>query len=144
MLLLSLALVLAARANATSDCGAALQLQDTVRSSLRSEDTAQSVRDLVAEHKAISAGNREAMQKLQDAMTEHRTFTEKAAAEQKSAAEKAVAEQRYIALSATAEMRIYLLLAVPACFGLAYFLAFYPQRAVAILRAYIGPQQPPP
>ena len=79
------------------------------------------------------------------AVAEQKSALEKAVAEQKSAAEKAVAEQRYIALSATAEiLRIYLLFAIPACFGLAYFLAFYPQRAVAILRAYIGPQQPPP
>ena len=54
-------LALAALANTASECASALQLQDTVRSSLRSQETAASMRDLVAD-------NRAALHQLKDAI----------------------------------------------------------------------------
>ena len=155
-LLLVLFLSHAAAANttdATSEgCASALQMQDTVRSSLRSEDTARALRDLMAE-------NRVALQQLKDAIDGRGSIAEKstealARATEKSAEAQARATEKstekFSALEkAIGELKTYGAILVLGIFvPSVWFIVSFPQRAISMLRAYIGQgvggQHPPP
>jgi len=149
------------RANATrdamSDCASSLQLQDTVRSSLRSENNAQALHKLVEDHRADAVGTQLILQQLRTlvekvameqqttaaeqkstaamVVAEQRSTAAMAVAEQRSTAAMAVAEQRSIATMATFEMRIYLGAMVTLLLTASAFFFYYPQRAVAVLKA---------
>jgi hypothetical protein len=175
-----------------TDCVSSLQLQDTVRSSLRSEENAQALHRLVADHRADAAGTLLMLQQLRSFMetsaAEQRTALEKAVAEQKSTAATAAAEQKSAAATAAAEQkaaaataaaeqkaalvmavveqqntagkiaaeqktattmatletRVYLGILCAWLLAASAFLFYSPLRAVAMLRAYIGPQHAPP
>ena len=174
-----------------SDCASSLQLQDTVRSSLRSEDNAQALHRLVADHRENAAGTllmlqqlrsfmetavaeqRKAMEKavaeqktaantaaaeqksaaataaavqkasLDMALAVQRATAEKVAAEQQTAAEKVAEEQKTASSMATFEMRLYIGVMATLLLTAGGFVVFNPQRAMAMLRAYIGPQHVP-
>ena len=144
----------ASAANATCEgCATALQMQDTVRSSLRSEDTAHALRELVTD-------NRVALQKLQDAIDRHGRAMEKITEAQARAMEKtteaqaramektteaqaSAAEKSNVRLTAMEksieELKSYGVYLVLGLIGPAVlFILWYPQRCIAMLRAYIG------
>ncbi len=84
---------------------------------------------------------------LDKALVEHKTTLDKALVEQKTALDKALVEQKSFAEKAAnaaswanAEVRILLGLWVD---GFLYLVSS-PQRAIAVLRAYVGPQHAPP
>ena len=185
-----------------SDCASSLQLQDTVRSSLRSEDNAQALHRLVADHRENAAGTLLMLQQLRSfmetAVAEQRTALEKAVAEQKTAANTAAAEQKSAAATAAAvqkasldmalavqrataekvaaeqqtaaekvaaeqqtaaekvaeeqktassmatfEMRLYTGVMATLLLTAGGLVVYNPQCALAMLRAYIGPQHLP-
>lgn len=188
LLLLPLLLALAAHASATDECASALQLQDTVRSSLRSTENELGIRELKSWAAEQKASMDRAVAVLERAAAEQKSFMEKVVAEQKTASDKAVAEQKtaldkavveqknasdkvaveqktaldkalakqmsFAKKSANAaalaaanaaswanvEVRILLGLGVAGFF----FLLSNPQRAIAMLRLYMGPQHAPP
>ena len=158
----------ASSANVTSDSDkftAALQLQDTVRSSLRSEDTAKDLRTLSAETKA-------AVQKLTDTIDTLARATEtQGRATEKSIETLARATEQSIETLARApeqsfdtqaraqasleksvvglmDSRTYLLgmifyVVIPSA---AVFFVVYPQRVISMMRAFAGQfhgQHPP-
>jgi len=151
--------------NTSAECGAALQLQDTVSSRLRSESNEKTLRELVADHKTAWQELRNAVDKTADeqrssaadlkhsmemAAAGQKHSMEVAAAEQKLRAaeqmhsmEMATAEQKNAALRATWEMRIYLGFTFALVSSAASFLFCAPARAIAMLRAYIGPHGAP-
>ena len=129
----------ASSANVTSDSDkftAALQLQDTVRSSLRSEDTAKDLRTLSAETKA-------AVQKLTDTIDTLARASEKSFDTQVRA--QASLEKSVVGLM---DSRTYLLgmifyVVIPSA---AVFFVVYPQRVISMMRAFAGQfhgQHPP-
>ena len=136
----------ACSANVTSDSDkftAALQLQDTVRSSLRSEDTAKDLRTLSAETKA-------AVEKLTDIIeTQGRAAETQGRATEKSidtlASAHASLEKSVVGLM---DSRTYLLgmifyVVIPSA---AVFFVVYPQRVITMMRAFAGQfhgQHPP-
>ena len=173
LLLLPLLLALAAHASATDECASTLQLQDTVRSSLRSTENELGIRELKSWAAEQKASMDRAVAALERAAAEQKSFMEKAVAEQKTALDKVLAEQKTAsdkvaveqktaldkalaeqmsfaeksaiaaanaAFGANAEVRILLGLWVAGYF----FLLSNPQRAIAMLRAYMGPQHAPP
>ena len=139
----------ASSANVTSDSDkftAALQLQDTVRSSLRSEDTAKDLRTLSAETKA-------AVQKLTDTIDTLARATEtQGRATEKSIETLARATEQSFDTQARAQAsleksvvglmdsRTYLLgmifyVVIPSA---AVFFVVYPQRVITMMRAFAG------
>jgi hypothetical protein len=133
-------LALAALANATNECASALQLQDTARSSLRSEENELGIREL----KSWAAEQKSSMDKavaaLERAVAEQKSFAEKAVEEQKTASKEAATAAASAASWANAEVRVLLGLGAAGFL----FLVASPQRAIAMLRAYMGPQHAPP
>ena len=112
-------------AKATSEgYASALQMQDTVRSSLRSEDTAQALRDLVA-------NNRVALQQLKDAIDGQGQQLKESA---KMSAEKTTALEKTIGELKSYGAFLVLGLVVPAV----VFVFSFPQRVVSMLKAYMG------
>ena len=151
LLLLPFLALAAVHANATSECASALQLQNTVRSSLRSKANEFGIRELKTWAAEQKASMDKAVVTLEKAVVEQKNFAEKAVAEQKNFAEKAVAEQKSIAekavtaaLMANNEIKMILGFALTFLFSGFAFFVFTPQRAVAMLRAYIGLQHAPP
>ena len=94
LLLLPFLALAAVHANATSECASALQLQDTVRSSLRSTANELGIRELKSWAAEQKASMDRAVAALERAAAEQKSFTEKAVAEQKTASDEAVAEQK--------------------------------------------------
>ena len=140
LLLLPFLALAAVHANATSECASALQLQNTVRSSLRSKANEFGIRELKTWAAEQKASMDKAVVTLEKAVVEQKNFAEKAVAEQKSIAEKAVTA----ALMANNEIKMILGFALTFLFSGFAFFVFTPQRAVAMLRAYIGLQHAPP
>ena len=129
-----------------------------MRSSLRSENTEKGLRGLVDDFRAAAEGSKEAMRELKNAIAKQGSAAEKAAAELKSSTEKAAAELKSSTEKTAAELQsstekaaaelksstAYVLLELRVYQGillvLAIFAFFSPQRAMAMLRAYNGPQ----
>ena len=129
----------AAAATATA-CASALQLQDTVRSSLRSENTAISLRDLVADHRVT-------MQKLKDAIDNQGRATEEIKSQLKDAidnqgraTEKSFDIQARAIEKITSQLDFFAYIAMWVGIPIVVFTLVLPGRAVAILKAYAGLQ----
>ena len=90
---------------ACAGCAAALQHQDAARSSMRSQDTARGLRELVADNKAAFQQLAEAMDRIAAGLKEQKAAADKAFAEQKVAVDKAFAEQKVAVDKAFVEQR---------------------------------------
>ena len=175
---LALAAVQANASECASECASALQLQDTVRSSLRSEENKEGLLVLEASSQRLGIRQPESlvaksMANLDKAVAEQKVTLDKALVEQKYAAEKAIAEQKSAVDRALADQKsagekvvakqkvtldkalveqkyaadnanVASAMQFAALFAVLAFLFFNPQRAIAMLRAYIGPQHAPP
>ena len=91
---------------ACAGCAAALQNQDAARSSLRSQDTARGLRELVADNRAAFQQLREAMDRVAAGLKEQKVAADKAFAEQRNALAVALVEQRAAAGTAFAEQKV--------------------------------------
>jgi Skp family chaperone for outer membrane proteins len=131
LLLLPFLALAAVHANATSECASALQLQDTVRSSLRSENTAASLRELVADNKA-------ALQKLQDAIDSLGRATDKSFVSQSRATDESFETQNSAIEKLSKKQDLWVYLVVGVGVPVAFFVLVFPQRVAMMLKAYSG------
>jgi hypothetical protein len=111
-----------------------------VRSSLRSKANERGIRELKSWAAEQKASMDKAVATLEKAVAEQRYLTEKAAAEQRYLTEKSATA----ASVSNGEVKMLLGIAISVLFAGFAFIILTPQRAIAMLRAYIGLQHAPP